>query len=68
VCVLDICRVFLYTDYTMKLKRAFQLKQLKIHKNLNDLLKKYIKDKKIYNDLTKLRELVDEQDKLLDIE
>jgi len=25
-------------------------------------------DKKIYNDLTKLRELVDEQDKLLDIE
>ena len=52
----------------MKLKRAFQLKQLKIHKNLNDLLKKYIKDKKIYNDLTKLRELVDEQDKLLDIE
>ena len=52
----------------MKLKRSFQLKQLKIHKNLNDLLKKYIKDKKIYNDLTKLRELVDEQDKLLDIE
>ena len=67
MCVLDICRVFLYTDL-MKLKRAFQLKQLKIHKNLNDLLKKYIKDKKIYNDLTKLRELVDEQDKLLDVE
>ena len=52
----------------MKLKIAFQLKQLKIHKNLNDLLKKYIKDKKIYNDLTKLRELVDEQDRLLDVE
>ena len=68
MCVLDICRVFLYTDYTMKLKRSFQLKQIKIHKNLNDLLKKYIKDKKIYNDLTKLRELVDEQDKLLDVE
>ena len=67
VCVLDICRVFLYTDL-MKLKLSFQLKQIKIHKNLNDLLKKYIKDKKIYNDLTKLRELVDEQDKLLDIE
>ena len=67
MCVLDICRVFLYTDL-MKLKKAFQLKQLKIHKNLNDLLKKYIKDKKIYNDLTKLRELVDEQDKLLDVE
>ena len=64
----DIHGVFLYTDYTMKLKRAFQLKQIKIHKNLNDLLKKYIDDKKIYNDLTKLRELIDEQDKLLDIE
>ena len=64
----DIHGVFLYTDYTMKLKRAYQLKQIKIHKNLNDLLKKYIDDKKIYNDLTKLRELIDEQDKLLDIE
>ena len=52
----------------MKLKLAFQLKQIKIHKNLNDLLKKYIDDKKIYNDLSKLRELIDEQDKLLDIE
>ena len=52
----------------MKLKKAFQLKQIKIHKNLNDLLKKYIDDKKVYSDLTKLRELIDEQDKLLDIE
>ena len=68
MCVLDICRVFLYTDYTMKLKRAFQLKQLKIHKKLNDYLKKYTEDKKIYSDLVKLRELIDEQDKLLDIE
>ena len=68
MCVLDIRRVFLYTDYTMKLKRAFQLKQLKIHKKLNDYLKKYTEDKKIYSDLVKLRELIDEQDKLLDIE
>ena len=52
----------------MKLKLAFQLKQIKIHKNLNDLLKKYIDDKKVYSDLAKLRELIDEQDKLLDIE
>ena len=52
----------------MKLKRAFQLKQIKIHKKLNDYLKKYIDNKKIYNDLVKLRELIDEQDKLLDIE
>ena len=49
-------------------KRAFQLKQIKIHKKLNDYLKKYIDNKKIYNDLVKLRELIDEQDKLLDIE
>ena len=52
----------------MKLKLAFQLKQIKIHKNLNDLLKKYTEDKKVYSDLVKLRELVDEQDKLLDVE
>ena len=52
----------------MKLKLAFQLKQVKIHKKLNDLLKKYIEDKKVYSDLSKLRELIDEQDKLLDIE
>ena len=52
----------------MKLKRAFKLKQVKIHKKLNDLLKKYIEDKKVYSDLSKLRELIDEQDKLLDIE
>ena len=30
----------------MKLKRAFQLKQLKIQKKLNDYLKKYTEDKK----------------------
>ena len=52
----------------MILKLAFQLKQVKIYKKLNDLIKKYIDDKKIYSDLVKLRELIDEQDKLLDIE
>ena len=52
----------------MKLKRAFKLKQVKIHKKLNDLLKKYIEDKKIYSDLVRLRELVDEQDKLLGVD
>ena len=40
----------------------------KYNLNLNDLLKKYTEDKKIYSDLVKLRELVDEQDKLLDVE
>ncbi len=52
----------------MKLKLAFQLKQVKIHKKLNDLLKKYIEDKKVYSDLSKLRELIDEQDKLIGVE
>ena len=70
MCVLDICRVFLYTDYTMKLKRAFQLKQLKITKLIFSLVyKKSVLKKEITeSDLTKLRELVDEQDKLLDVE
>ena len=52
----------------MKLKRAFKLKQVKIHKKINDYLKKYIDDKKVYSDLVRLRELTDEQDKLLGID
>ena len=48
--------------------RALQLKQLKISKLINDYLKKYIDDHKVYRDIIKLRELTDEQDKLLDIE
>ena len=54
----------------MKLKRAFQLKQLKITKLIFSLVyKKSVLKKEITeSDLTKLRELVDEQDKLLDIE
>ena len=54
----------------MKLKRAFQLKQLKITKLIFSLVyKKSVLKKEITeSDLTKLRELIDEQDKLLDIE
>ena len=54
----------------MKLKRAFQLKQLKITKLIFSLVyKKSVLKKEITEaDLTKLRELVDEQDKLLDVE
>ena len=48
--------------------RAFRLKQIKISKYVNDCLKKYANDKKVWNDFTKIRELTDEQDKLLDIE
>ena len=54
----------------MKLKRAFQLKQLKITKLIFSLVyKKSVLKKEITeSDLTKLRELVDEQDKLFDVE
>jgi hypothetical protein len=54
----------------MKLKLAFQLKQLKISKLIFTLIyKKSVLKKEITeSDLTKLRELIDEQDKLLDIE
>ncbi len=60
---------FLYTDL-MKIKRAFQLKQVKISKLIFNLIyKKSVLKKEITeSDLTKLRELIDEQDKLLDIE
>ncbi len=54
----------------MKIKRAFQLKQIKISKLIFTLIyKKSVLKKEITeSDLTKLRELIDEQDKLLDIE
>ncbi len=54
----------------MKIKRAFQLKQVKISKLIFNLIyKKSVLKKEITeSDLTKLRELIDEQDKLLDIE
>jgi len=54
----------------MKLKLAFQLKQIKISKYIFSLVyKKSVLKKEITeSDLTKLRELIDEQDKLLDIE
>ncbi len=54
----------------MKLKLAVQLKQIKISKYIFSLVhKKSVLKKEITeSDLTKLRELIDEQDKLLDIE
>ncbi len=54
----------------MKLKLAFRLKQIKISKLIFNLVyKKSVLKKEITeSDLSKLRELIDEQDKLLDIE
>ena len=52
------------TDKTQGLK----LKQLRLSKLLHSLLIKYLEDKKVYSDLSKIRQLTDELDKLLDIE
>ena len=51
------------TDGTM-----YQRKGKKRTTNADDYILAHDLDKKVYSDLTKLRELIDEQDKLLDIE
>ena len=54
----------------MKPKLAFQLKQIKISKYIFNLIyKKSVLKKEITeSDLSKLRELIDEQDKLVGVE
>ena len=54
----------------MKPKLAFQLKQIKISKHIFNLIyKKSVLKKEITeSDLTRLRELIDEQDKLVGVE
>jgi hypothetical protein len=54
----------------MKPKLAFQLKQIKISKYIFNLIyKKSVLKKEITeSDLTRLRELIDEQDKLVEVE
>ena len=60
----------------MMSKLAFQLKQVKISNLTTDKLKKYnstdtkklVPAKEVYSDFFKLKLLIDEQDKLLDIE
>ena len=47
---------------------ALKSRHLRLSKLLNSLLIKYLEDKKVYSDLTKIRQLTDELDKLLDIE
>jgi hypothetical protein len=43
-------------------------RHLRLSKLLHSLLIKYLEDKKVYSDLSKIRQLTDELDKLLDIE
>jgi hypothetical protein len=54
----------------MKPKLSFQLKQIKISKYIFNLIyKKSVLKKEITeSDLTRLRELIDEQDKLVEVE
>jgi len=47
---------------------ALKSRHLKLSKLLHSLLIKYLEDKKVYSDLSKIRQLTDELDKLLDIE
>jgi hypothetical protein len=47
---------------------ALKSRHLRLSKLLHSLLIKYLEDKKVYSDLTKIRQLTDELDKLLDIE
>jgi hypothetical protein len=47
---------------------ALKSRHLRLSKLLHSLLVKYLEDKKVYSDLSKIRQLTDELDKLLDIE
>ena len=49
-------------------KLALNSRHLRLSKLLHSLLIKYLEDKKVYSDLSKIRQLTDELDKLLDIE
>ena len=47
---------------------ALKSRHLRLSNLLHSLLIKYLEDKKVYSDLSKIRQLTDELDKLLDIE
>ena len=47
---------------------ALKSRHLRLSKLVHSLLIKYLEDKKVYSDLTKIRQLTDELDKLLDIQ
>jgi len=49
-------------------KLALKSRHLRLSKLLHSLLIKYLEDKKVYSDLSKIRQLTDELDKLLDIQ
>ena len=66
MCVLDICRVFLYTDLMTTLKRQIQLKLKKFDELMIELKTKHLKDSVFYSELHKLDEKIQEVSKLVD--
>ena len=66
MCVIDIRRVFLYTDLMTTLKRQIQLKLKKFDEVMIKLKTKYLDESVIYSDINKLDEKVQEIAKLVD--
>ena len=66
MCVLDIHRVFLYTDLMTTLKKQIQLKVKKFDELMIELKIKYLKDSVFYSELHKLDEKIQEISKLVD--
>ena len=66
MCVLDICRVFLYTDLMTTLKRQIQLKLKKFDELMFELKTKHLKNSVFYSELHKLDEKIQEVSKLVD--
>jgi hypothetical protein len=66
VCVLDIHRVFLYTDFMITLARQIQLKVKKFDEVMIKLKTKYLDNPAFYSELHKLDEKMQEISKLVD--
>ena len=64
--VIDICRVFLYTDLMTTLKRQIQLKLKKFDEVMIKLKTKYLDNPILYSELHKLDERKEEIQKLVD--
>ena len=64
--MIDIRRVFLYTDLMITLARQIQLKLKKFDELMIELKIKYLKDSVFYSELHKLDEKMQEISKLVD--
>ena len=64
--MIDIRRVFLYTELMITLARQIQLKVKKFDELMIELKIKYLNDKVVYPDIHKLDEKIQEISKLVD--